>query len=59
MGAQTVFVACLPGVGLGDVQERALADVFQHQPHLDDEQDRVEGDEARQRDQQLGRATGG
>jgi hypothetical protein len=43
MGAQTVFVARLPGLGLLDILERALADVFHHQAHLDDEEDRVEG----------------
>ena len=37
-----VFVARRPGVGLGDVHEGALADVFQHQAHLDHEEDRIE-----------------
>lgn len=48
-----MFLADVPSGGFHNVQERTLADVFQHPAHLDDEQDRVEEHEARKRDRQI------
>ena len=56
MGAQAMFVARAPPVGFGDVHVGALADVFQHQAHLDHEERGVEDHEARQRDEQVAHA---